>query len=407
MTASFFTGDSMQIPDSIHFVLKTLEAHGFEAYTVGGAVRDMLLGKTADDWDVTTIALPQQVKACFTNYRVIETGIRHGTVTVLAGDFPVEITTYRFDGAYSDGRHPDQVAFTRSLSEDLARRDFTVNAMAYSPARGLQDPFGGMRDMEKHVLRCVGDPHKRFCEDALRILRGVRFAAVLGFELDEKTSQAIHSDCALLRQVSAERIAVELRKLLCGKAADEVINTYADVIRVCIPTLPNGFEELLPQLSLLPDTFAIRLAGLLSVMSAQDAFDVCKALRLDTRTCEIVRDTLLAQSQLPVGSYYAMKKRFGQFGSKLGGAFCLMEAKKTVPPTVLDQQRRWNNLIVERMECCSIAQLAVNGRDLMALGLRGPEIGRTLETLLDAVMQGICTNEREALLEFAGSKRGR
>ena len=217
--------------------LDLLHAAGHEAWIVGGCVRDHLLGITPKDYDITTSALPEETKAVFQEYSVIETGIRHGTVTVLLDEEPLEITTYRVDGGYTDARHPDGVTFTRSLREDAARRDFTMNAMAYAPGKGLQDFFGGQADVEAGIIRAVGDPAVRFQEDALRILRGIRFAAVLGFRLEEETQRAARQYAPLLKKVSAERIAQELGKLLCGKDAGRIITSYPDILGQVIPEL--------------------------------------------------------------------------------------------------------------------------------------------------------------------------
>ena len=204
----------MEIPADVAQIINTLEQAGFEAFAVGGCVRDTILGRTPGDWDITTSARPAQVKALFR--RTVDTGIQHGTVTVLLGKEGYEVTTYRIDGEYRDGRHPEAVAFTASLKEDLARRDFTINAMAYSPKTGIIDVFGGMEDLERRVIRCVGSARERFGEDALRILRAVRFSAQLGFAIDPETEEAIQEMAGRLELISRERIQVELDKLLCS-----------------------------------------------------------------------------------------------------------------------------------------------------------------------------------------------
>ena len=222
------------------YVLCALRAAGYEAYVVGGCVRDSLLGRRPGDWDVTTSALPEETKAVFSGAPVIGTGVRHGTVAVLVGGEPVEITTYRVDGPYSDGRRPDSVAFTRSLREDLARRDFTVNAMAWSPETGLVDPFGGADDLRGKSIRCVGDPARRFQEDALRILRALRFSSSLGFSIEPETAAALRADRARLGKVSAERIAAELVKLVCGAGAPRVLREFPEAVSYTHLTLPTN-----------------------------------------------------------------------------------------------------------------------------------------------------------------------
>ncbi|MBQ4122015.1 MAG: hypothetical protein IJD35_08370, partial [Clostridia bacterium] len=227
----------MILSDGAKTLLEQLNQNGYEAFVVGGCVRDMLMGITPHDYDITTSATPDEVKRVFENYHVIETGLKHGTVTVMVNGEPVEITTYRIESTYSDSRHPDGVMFTRSLTEDLARRDFTVNAIAYNPTVGIVDPFDGQQDIQKKILRCVGIPHERFSEDALRILRLLRFASVLGFEIEAETADAAFCLKKKLVHVSAERIQVELCKLLCGKGAGKVLVEYCEILSAVIPEL--------------------------------------------------------------------------------------------------------------------------------------------------------------------------
>ena len=226
----------LAIPEGVRVLLERLEAAGYEAWCVGGCVRDALLGRTPEDWDVTTSALPEETMAVFGD-QALPTGLKHGTVTVKTGDGPVEVTTYRLDGAYRDHRRPESVAFTASLEEDLARRDFTVNAMALDLRRELRDPFGGRADLARGLLRCVGDPDRRFQEDALRILRGLRFAAALGLEIEPGTAAAVRRNREGLRDIAAERIQVEFFKLLPGKGAAAVLRGYPEVFGVFWPEL--------------------------------------------------------------------------------------------------------------------------------------------------------------------------
>ena len=231
----------IEIPPKVDRILKTLEKAGFEAYAVGGCVRDRVLSDTPDDWDITTSAKPKQVKSLF--HRTIDTGLQHGTVTVLLDKEGFEVTTYRVDGVYEDGRHPKDVTFTASLEEDLKRRDFTINAMAYNPKQGLVDPFGGLGDLEKKVIRCVGDPKERFSEDALRILRAVRFSAKLGFSIDPATENALSLLAPNLEKVSAERIQVELVKLLISDHPDYLRTAWrAGVTKIFLPEFDTCME---------------------------------------------------------------------------------------------------------------------------------------------------------------------
>ncbi|MBQ3326299.1 MAG: hypothetical protein IJG86_00760, partial [Clostridia bacterium] len=226
------TQPNIVLPGPVETALRLLEHAGFEAWVVGGCTRDALLGDAPKDWDITTSALPAETLSVFSDFRTIETGLQHGTVAVLLDGMLLEITTYRVDGTYKDSRHPDEVTFTRSIDEDLARRDFTMNAIAYSPARGYEDLYGGASDIEAHLIRCVGDPETRFTEDALRILRALRFSSVLGFAIEERTASAIHALKERILHVAWERISAELLQLLCGKDVYRVLQDYRDVFAV-------------------------------------------------------------------------------------------------------------------------------------------------------------------------------
>ena len=235
----------IKLPTNVLLAISMLEKAGYEAFAVGGAVRDSLLGKEASDFDITTSAFPHETKKVFEGFNVIETGIKHGTVTVIFDGEPLEITTYRIDGEYADNRHPSEVTFTKNVEDDLARRDFTINAMAFNPVRGLVDPFGGAEDLKNGIIRTVGDGEKRFSEDALRILRCIRFASVLGFNIEEKTAVNAKKMVSLLDNVSAERIFVELKKLICGKNAGRILLEFPEIITKIVPELqPSlGFDQ--------------------------------------------------------------------------------------------------------------------------------------------------------------------
>lgn len=232
----------IEIPAKIQIILDTLKHCGYKAYIVGGCVRDSIMGMAPHDWDVTTDAAPDEIKAVFASFRTIDTGIKHGTVTVLSDGEPVEVTTFRIDGEYTDNRHPDCVKFTKKIEDDLSRRDFTINAIAYDPTEGLIDPFGGENDIKNRIIRCVGSPDKRFSEDALRILRAVRFASVLGFDIDKETAESIIKNENLISKVAVERISTELLKLLTGKNVFTVLTKYRSVIAVFIPELALEFD---------------------------------------------------------------------------------------------------------------------------------------------------------------------
>ncbi len=354
----------MNLPESVNFAIERLNAAGYEAYPVGGCVRDFLLGKDCADFDITTSALPEETRAVFSDFPVIETGIRHGTVTVVL-DFPLEITTFRIDRGYTDGRHPDAVEFTRSLRDDLARRDFTVNAMAWGD--GVIDPFGGRADLEGRVIRCVGTPETRFLEDALRILRGLRFAATLGFAVEEETARAMVSCKETLRQVSVERITEEVKKLVLGEFAAEITRSFLEVLRAVLPDLRPNFETL----KTLPKVLPLRLAAFLGSPAAVGY------LRLSNKERE---ETLaLISSQVPCDEARTLRA-YGEEKARLVYAY------HGLPFTMPDGIWR-------------ISDLAVGGADLLALGITGAEIGRILDALLTAVMEEGLPNEKNALLD--------
>lgn len=345
-------------PEHILRIISRLEARGFEAWCVGGCVRDALLSREPSDWDIASSALPEETLACFPELKALETGRAHGTVSLLTSSGPVEVTAYRIDGQYSGHRRPMGVSFSRDIKEDLARRDFTVNAMAYHPARGLLDPFYGRRDLSERILRCVGDPARRFDEDALRILRGARFSAALGFELEEGTLSAALGSLGLIGSLSGERVRDELTKLLCAPGARETLERYPEIVLAALPGL-----RALPKLLDAPPRPVQRWAALLRDCSPAAARELLMRLRFPNR--EISEITRLIR-QLPL------------------------------------TPEGWG--LARRLELAglTVRELEVSGGDLMALGyLPGPGIGRALDTLLHAVLSGELPNDREALLGCA------
>ena len=436
----------INLPEQVRRALARLEAAGHEAFVVGGAVRDCVRGAgTGTDWDITTSALPEATETIFSGYRVIEAGMKHGTVTVLLDGEPLEITTYRVDGGYSDHRHPDEVRFTRSLREDLRRRDFTMNAMAYSPRTGVVDPFGGQADLAAGVVRCVGEPDRRFQEDALRILRALRFASALGMGIHPDTARAARDNRGLLTSVAVERVRVELTKLLCGADAERVLLEFPDILSVPLPEIGAMvcFDQHNPHhdrdvwahtaavTAAIPAQPVLRWAALLhdvgkppcfslaedgvghfyghAAESARMADGILRRLRFDTDSREeIVR--LIRYHDLPIQPERRPVKRLM---NKLGpdtvrrlielhkadtrgqSAICAGRiAEYDAVAAVLDE-------ILNEKECFSFKDLAVNGTDMMALGLAGRDIGRTLNACLTAVMEEKLPNERAALLEYA------
>ena len=365
----------LTLPSQVHTALDRLTAAGWEAYVVGGAVRDALRGCAAGDWDITTNAEPAQVERVFAGERLIETGLRHGTVTVLLDGLPLEITTYRVDGDYTDHRRPDAVRFTRSLREDLLRRDFTMNALAYNPRTGLVDVCGGAEDIARGVVRCVGEPDRRFQEDGLRILRALRFASVLGFQIAPETAAAIHRNRALLQYLAAERVQSELTKLLCGQNVDAVLREFSDVLAVPIPELRPmfGFEQHNPHHD--------RDVWLHTAAVVEHIPPEAKPIRrlMNKLGVETVRQLF----ELHIAD------TCGQSAICAGRVETYRQAER-----VLDE-------LLAADACFSLKDLAVNGDDLLALGLRGRAVGAALQACLDAVMDETLPNDRAALLGYA------
>lgn len=422
--------------------LDLLHKAGHEAWIVGGCVRDQILGLAPKDYDITTSALPQETKAVFQGVPVIETGIRHGTVTVVLEGESLEITTYRVDGGYTDARHPDEVTFTRSLREDAARRDFTMNAMAYAPGEGLQDFFGGQADVKAGIIRAVGDPAIRFQEDALRILRGIRFAAVLGFTLEAETERAARRYAPLLGKVSAERLSVELGKLLCGKDAGRILTTYPDILGQLIPELLPmvGFDQknihhchdLLTHTAVavdhVPPVLHLRLAMLLHDVGKPSCFslgedgqghfyghakesvsmagEILRRLRFPNALREKV-ETLIRYHDSVLE-----EDRIRRWLNKLGEEtfFDLLRIQRgdtaALDPAYCTRDQRFDCLeklakeVLAEAPCLQIRDLAIHGHDLMALGLRGKAIGWGQRFLLDQILEGRVPNEKAELLWY-------
>jgi tRNA nucleotidyltransferase (CCA-adding enzyme) len=367
------------------FIINELEKHGFTAYSVGGALRNLFLGLEVTDYDITTSALPEETKTVFSGNRIIETGIKHGTVTLILDEIPYEITTFRTESSYSDSRHPDSVSFVTDINADLSRRDFTMNAIAFSPSRGIVDPFNGVEDIKKRVIKTVGTPEKRFSEDALRILRALRFSSVLGFEIDDSTSQAIFTLSDNLKNVSPERIYTELKKLLLGDNAQNVINKYLPIFEKIIPV--NGSPE---KIECLPKNHVMRLACLCGNMT----LNALEILRADNRTRELA--TLLSDSE-PIPKDMISKKllvsSLGRENAKYLAAY--RRALFGEDDDFMIEH------IADSSDCLSVSELEINGNDLSKIGLKGKQIGKTLSALLDSVISGETENKKSALLEKA------
>ena len=388
-------------------LLTRLHAAGHAAYAVGGCVRDSLLGQTPHDWDLCTSATPEQVLELFGEAHCIPTGLQHGTVTVKHGGELYEITTFRTEGAYSDGRHPDHVAFVPDVKEDLARRDFTINAMAYNAEEGLIDPFGGQSDLAAGIVRAVGEPQRRFEEDALRILRLYRFAARFGFAIDPATGQAARALCRHLDCVSEERIAEELSRLLAAPAPGAYLE--AEVLAVIFPELdvaelPESrriLDALEPGMEHVP----VRLAALLCPLGEAGARAALKRLKcsnaLTGTVATLVRE---AAAGMPGAALTLTARRFlSRYDlATITDLTALCSARHPEQAEAFAALRQEAARLVETNACCRINQLAVNGRDLMDAGIRpGPGLRRVLDALLEQVLTGQLPNEKAALLAAA------
>lgn len=437
----------MDIPEKAAMVIKELMDHGFEAYAVGGCVRDSILGRRPEDWDITTSARPEQVKHIFP--RTIDTGIEHGTVTVLMDRESFEVTTYRVDGDYEDHRHPKEVTFTASLEEDLKRRDFTINAMAYNPETGLVDIFHGMEDLKQGIIRCVGNPEARFNEDALRILRAIRFSAQLGFCIDEATRRAMSGRAEDLKEVSAERIRVELVKLLISKHPEYIREACRlGITRVILPEYdrivgvaqhtPNHIYDveehtLLALKNIEPNT-SLRLTMLFHdfgkpvvkktdggrdifykhpEVSAEMCRRILKRLKFDNHTLEKVYRLVKWHGLKYLPNDVSVRRALNRVGSDIFEDFIKVQRAdiSAKNPVVVPKKMRQlaekeaiYRKIIRRGDCFHVKMLAVNGRDLIQAGIpQGPILGAVLERLVERVIDEPELNEREKLLELADS----
>ena len=496
----------INLPEKVNILIRQLESCGHEAFAVGGCVRDSILGRAPNDWDLCTSATPEEMRECFAGggpgasapggqlsatpddaaqesggrrpgpggqsdsshhaCKVIETGLQHGTLTVLLDGDAFEITTYRIDGEYSDGRHPDQVEFTRSLQEDLARRDFTINAMAYNDAAGLVDPFGGQADLKAGILRCVGEPEKRFTEDSLRILRCIRFASQLNYSIEPGTSAAMYTCLPLIDRVAAERIRIEFDKLLCGPAAPAVLRQHRDIIAHIIPEIRPMFdldqknayhiydvwEHTLQVLSHIPNDPDLRLAAFFhdigkpptmtvvpneryvsppaapgagaksagadfpewghfyghEAAGAEITGKILRRLKYDNATRENVCTVIDAHKIVFQPTARHARRLLNKLGEKQLRQLIQLELAdvKSQNPVYTDEREKnisafeasLNEVLAED-QCFSLKHMAINGSDLMKLGVpQGREIGRVLNALLDQVVEGVLPNDRDTLM---------
>ena len=434
----------MNIPAPVREITEKLEKNGFEAFCVGGCVRDCIMGLTPSDWDIAASALPDDTERIFADYHLITAGKKHGTVAVIINKTPYEITTYRVDGEYGDNRHPLSVSFTKNIENDLSRRDFTVNAIAYNERTGTVDPFGGTEDIYNSIIRTVGNPDERFREDGLRIMRALRFSATLGFTIEENTAAAIHRHKDLLKNISAERISAELVKLLCGKNAFAVLMEYPDVLSVFIPEIAAavGFkqygekhaydvwEHICHTVDTIPADRTLRLTMLLhdlgkmpthalnekgestfknhAPVGGEIAKEILTRLKFDKKTVNRVSFLVANHDFEPPETKILLKKHLST--KTPDDIRTLLTIKKSDRGALSEKYRdisegtrrclEWLGEIEANGECCTVKDLAVNGSDLLAAGVKSNEIGNVLNTLLDAVITEKVKNRKDDLLTY-------
>lgn len=437
----------IRIPQGAQNIIDTLEASGYEAYVVGGCVRDSLLGIVPHDWDICTSAVPSEIESCFEDRRIVETGLQHGTITIIEDGVSYEVTTFRIDGKYSDSRHPDKVTYTKDIDSDLSRRDFTFNAMAYNERVGLIDPFGGAFDLIRGEISCVGNANDRFKEDALRIMRALRFASTYGFTISERTNEAIHINKKLLNNIAAERIREELCKIVMGRGVLEMLLNYSDIIATIIPEIEPciGFQQNNPyhQYTVYDhiahavsnysgDDQSVKLALLLhdigkplcytedekgghfyghGVYCHDVAEKVMERLRFDNRTADEVLTLVLYHDAIIEPTTKAIKRWLNKIGPQ---RFCqLMDVRMAdilahTKGTQASRVDKCNMVkavleqVIEEEQCFSISDLAINGHDIMDLGVpEGKRVGEILKKLLDVVISEDIENEHTALVEYA------
>lgn len=437
----------IKLPERVITLLNCLESCGYEAFVVGGCVRDSLLGRTPDDWDICTSAEPEAIRSCFSNFHIIDTGLKHGTLTVLVDKQPFEITTYRIDGSYSDGRHPDDISFTSRLEDDLARRDFTINAMAYHPDRGLVDRFGGMDDLKHRRICCVGNADRRFQEDGLRIMRALRFASLLDFQIEKTTSAALYSCRMLLRDISAERIRAEFDRLLCGSGAIKILSEYREILACIIPEIRPMFElnqknphhiytvwdHTLHTVSHIKNLPALKLAAFFHDIGKPGSMTVDERgcghfykhealgesitnkvmlrLKYDNDTRETVTSLIRNHGIVFIPASRQARRLLGKLGEERLRLLIELEYADVKSQNPVYTQERIANIrafsqsvdrVLEADQCFSLRHLALNGSHLLSMGIpQGPDVGRILNALLDLVIEDRLPNEKEALMVAA------
>lgn len=439
----------IQLPRKVHDIIESIQAAGYEAYAVGGCIRDSIMGKEPDDWDITTSARPEVIKTLFG--RTVDTGIKHGTVTVMMEKEGFEVTTYRIDGKYEDSRHPKEVTFVSDLEEDLRRRDFTINAIAYNEKSGLIDIFGGIKDMENGIVRCVGDARERFKEDALRMMRAIRFSAQLGYVIEDETKAAIKELAPALKNISAERIQTELVKLLVSEHPDFLRAAYETGIThyvlpefdLCMETEQinphhcyNVGEHILHTLKYVepdkvlrltmlfhdigkPQTFSVDEAGVThnhghAAVGEKMTSGILRRLKFDNDTINKVTRLVRYHDRKPEPDAVSVRRAVNQIGEDIFPLLFCVQYADIMAQSDYKREHKLNTLeeikviyeqILEKKECLSLKDLAVSGSDLLSMGMKpGKEIGETLQKLLELVLENPEYNNREYLLSLVPSE---
>lgn len=441
---------NIRIPKEVDFIIKKLEENGFEAFAVGGCVRDTIIGRKPQDWDITTSAHPLQVKDIF--HRTIDTGLQHGTVTVMLGRVGYEVTTYRIDGEYVDSRHPESVQYTTNLIEDLKRRDFTINAMAYNPKFGIVDAFDGMGDIERKVIKCVNDPKERFSEDALRILRAVRFSAQLGFEIEEKTMQGICRMAPTLENISAERICSELEKLILSDHPEKLITAYEmgitkvilpefDAMMECEQDTPyhmyNVGEHTIKVMQNVEKTRIMRFAALFHDVAKPDVHThdtkshfkrhaiegvkktekIMRRLKMDNKTINVVKRLVECHDDRPVEhkrTEEQVRRSVHKIGKDIYPLYLQLANADFAGKSAYGREKGYDDYlytvkvfekIINENQCTSSKELKITGKEIIELGIGpGPEVGDVIDELLDRVLHNPDLNDNKKLKEMVVQK---
>lgn len=435
------------LPKNVKTIIKILNTHNYEAFIVGGCVRDSVIGLTPHDWDICTNAKPEEIKKCFENFNTFDSGIKHGTISVVLDGEVFEVTTYRIDGTYSDNRRPDSVTFTSDITQDLARRDFTINAMAYNEKRGLIDPYGGRNDLSDKIIKCVGNPDFRFNEDALRIIRALRFASVYNFEIDDETAKSIHKNADLLNNIAVERISVELNKLLSGNGAEKILNNYRDVIAVFIPEIKPMFDynqhtkhhnrdlwhHTIYAVKSIDNTPLLKMSMLLHDIgkpkackrdedgtchfkghpkySAEMAETILRRLKYSNDFIETCITLIKYHDVRFSGSKRQLRHVMSAIGDKNVELLLKIQRADIMAQSDYKHREKLEKLdlacqtykgILADKDCFTLKQLEINGNDIKNLGVsEGIKIGKILNMLLSLVIEDKINNEKSALIKKA------